>query len=100
MIRYFFDPNTQEHELKVDLVDAFKDSKEMTDFLINAGLEVQTAILAIIARIYHTVDYICSDGKGMNRKNRDMIKEIMIQTACQDTTVDTLNEFMNGTNNP
>ena len=100
MIKYIFFPETQELELEVDLADAFKDSKGMTEFVLNAGAEAQTAILSILARIYQTINYVCAKGKGIPEKDRNLVKRILIQTACQETTLELFDEFLKGIKSP
>lgn len=100
MIKYYFNPETKEHDLEVDLADAFKDSTGMTDFVINSGLEAQTAVLSIMARMYQTMDYICSKGKEMSKEHRKRIKRILIETACQEVTLELFNEFLKTIHSP
>ena len=91
MIKLHFDPKTEKSELNVDLSWAFENSDDFQGFLTNAGLEAQGAILAIISRMFDTIAHVT--GGKLTEDQTKVVKEVLIQIACQDVDVSLFNQF-------
>ncbi|MBQ9009242.1 MAG: hypothetical protein IJ088_07945 [Clostridia bacterium] len=97
MIKYEFIPKTSIAYVDVDLVDAFEGTTGPSDFVVNAATEAQTAILVILSRMFTTIDYLLSRGRSMPEEHRKVIKESLIEIACQAVTLELFDEFLEST---
>lgn len=92
MIKLEINPNCNEESVvQWNSRWAMDNSSTASEFISNAGVEAQAAILAIISRMYEMItNHVV--GK-ITKQQKKMIKETLIQIACQDVDVSMLDQF-------
>ncbi len=92
MIKLEMDPRINaESIVKWDYSWAYDEATCFSEFLINAGVEAQTAILAIISKMYDRIT--CITKKEITKTDAKMIKGVLIKIACKEVNIAALDEF-------
>ena len=92
MIRLEMDPQSNaESDVWWDFNWAFDNAKDLPEFVSNAGIEAQTAILAILSRMYERINLVTLG--RMTKKQAKVVKDVLIQVACQDVDVAMFDQF-------
>lgn len=92
MIKLEMDPRSDAKSIiSWDCSWAADQSETFSELITNAGIEAQTAILAIISRMYERIVNLTT--KKITKKDAKMIKGVLIKIACREVNIAALDEF-------